>query len=462
MEFRHRPVEAERRRRHLPVDRKARTGQRRRAQRTLVHPRPRVAETTAVAVEHLDIGEHVVAPGHRLRPLQVGEAGHHRPGPRLGLRHPRPHQHRQPLDRRVAWPRTQSRSRSPPGRCAPRGVQPPGRRPISSRSRLSTFMWMSSSARRTRSPPASISDKTVSRPSRSPPRRYQRDAGAPSMRRGRGSPRCRPGEPPVEVDRGVDRLHDRVGPAGEASSPHRIGTRLVGHATHPPCPSSAPALPGGGPAIRRARARRKPRRRPESPAPGSRGCGPARCASSSSTTRRSAHGRRRLHRRRRTSRASAQPSSNGRFRLVNFWATWCARAAREMPALDALARERGRADFEVIAIATGRNSADAITRFKEEAGDHPRCRPSSTRGRARRGDERAGPAGDRPSRPGRLSRSPACSAAPTGTAQRPTPSSTALIASDSRRHPRKWATRSPNSEDNRPPGLRSRPRRRNR
>ena len=58
--------------------------------------------------------------------------------------------------------------------------------------------------------------------------------------------------------------------------------------------------------------------------------------------------------------------SNGRLRLVNFWATWCAPCREEMPALDALARERGGADFEVIAIATGRNSLDAIARFKEE------------------------------------------------------------------------------------------------
>jgi thiol-disulfide isomerase/thioredoxin len=60
--------------------------------------------------------------------------------------------------------------------------------------------------------------------------------------------------------------------------------------------------------------------------------------------------------------------SNGRVRLVNFWATWCAPCREEMPALDALARERGGPDFEVIAIATGRNSPEAIARFKEQEG----------------------------------------------------------------------------------------------
>ena len=61
-------------------------------------------------------------------------------------------------------------------------------------------------------------------------------------------------------------------------------------------------------------------------------------------------------------------ASNGRLRLVNFWATWCAPCRREKPALAALERDRQGDDFEVIAIATGRNSPDAIARFKEEVG----------------------------------------------------------------------------------------------
>ena len=60
--------------------------------------------------------------------------------------------------------------------------------------------------------------------------------------------------------------------------------------------------------------------------------------------------------------------SDGKVRLVNFWATWCAPCRVEKPSLDALQREMGGADFEVIAIATGRNDPAGIKRFNEEVG----------------------------------------------------------------------------------------------
>lgn len=60
--------------------------------------------------------------------------------------------------------------------------------------------------------------------------------------------------------------------------------------------------------------------------------------------------------------------SDGKLRLVNFWATWCAPCRREKPALDALQRDLGGEGFEVIAVATGRNGLDDIERFNAEVG----------------------------------------------------------------------------------------------
>lgn len=58
----------------------------------------------------------------------------------------------------------------------------------------------------------------------------------------------------------------------------------------------------------------------------------------------------------------------GKLVVLNFWATWCAPCRKEMPHLSKLQAELGGADFEVVTIATGRNSPKGIKRFFEEIG----------------------------------------------------------------------------------------------
>lgn len=58
----------------------------------------------------------------------------------------------------------------------------------------------------------------------------------------------------------------------------------------------------------------------------------------------------------------------GKYVLLNFWATWCAPCRKEMPMLSALQSEFGGDRFEVLTVATGRNSPQGIKKFFEETG----------------------------------------------------------------------------------------------
>ena len=58
----------------------------------------------------------------------------------------------------------------------------------------------------------------------------------------------------------------------------------------------------------------------------------------------------------------------GKWVLLNFWATWCAPCRKEMPMLSELQEELGGDDFEVVTIATGRNPAPAMQSFFAEIG----------------------------------------------------------------------------------------------
>lgn len=58
----------------------------------------------------------------------------------------------------------------------------------------------------------------------------------------------------------------------------------------------------------------------------------------------------------------------GKTLLVNLWATWCAPCRAEMPALDALQKQAGGADFEVVAINVDTGSDEKPKAFLSEIG----------------------------------------------------------------------------------------------
>ena len=56
-------------------------------------------------------------------------------------------------------------------------------------------------------------------------------------------------------------------------------------------------------------------------------------------------------------------SLSGSLTLVNFWATWCAPCLDEMPSLSNLQKIKGGKDFNVVTIATMRNSPKSVENF---------------------------------------------------------------------------------------------------
>ncbi len=54
------------------------------------------------------------------------------------------------------------------------------------------------------------------------------------------------------------------------------------------------------------------------------------------------------------------------YMIINFWATWCAPCKKEMPSLNSLAQNMKYEDIQIITIASGRNSKEAIDGFFDD------------------------------------------------------------------------------------------------
>ncbi len=67
-------------------------------------------------------------------------------------------------------------------------------------------------------------------------------------------------------------------------------------------------------------------------------------------------------------RARSLSEWRGRIVLLNLWATWCVPCRKEMPALDALAGERGSNDFAVVAVNIDTRDPDKPRAFLRDIG----------------------------------------------------------------------------------------------
>ena len=83
------PVKAQCGRGHVAIDRVGGAGQGRRSERAFIEARARILKPSGIAAEHFDIGQQMMAEGHRLGILQMGEAGQDGFGLLLGAGHQR-------------------------------------------------------------------------------------------------------------------------------------------------------------------------------------------------------------------------------------------------------------------------------------------------------------------------------------------------------------------------------------
>ncbi len=232
-----RPIETEQLGGVGPIDRIGGAGQRGGAERHHVHAPPTVGQALAVAIQHLEPGQHVMTEGDGLSDLQMGEAGHDGLGLALG-------EIQQGRLEGARWPRGSGRSpraaraerRSRPDRCASARCAASCRhRRCCSVRADSTFMWTSSSGIDHSKAPASIRSRTASSP----------DDDGIALRVAQDALTGQHGgmgdraldvvaiEPSVEVDRGGEGLDEGIGGRIEAPGPGLGGRAWLVHLRDP-------------------------------------------------------------------------------------------------------------------------------------------------------------------------------------------------------------------------------------
>ena len=228
----HRAGEAQRLRRPARIDRMRRAGERRGAERRFVQPRAAVGEAAAVAAEHLDIGQQMMAEGDGLRRLQVGEARHDGRGILLGAidqRRLQVAQHRlQPVDR-VAHPQPDIERDLVVARA--RGVQPAaGRADQLGEPRLDVEMDVLELGRELEAAGLDLLAHLL-QPALdgTPVLRRQDSPGDQHVGMGQRARDVLRVEPAVETDGGVDLLHDFRRAELVATAPHGVGAILLRH-----------------------------------------------------------------------------------------------------------------------------------------------------------------------------------------------------------------------------------------
>src|SRR5271154_4935428 len=355
----HRPRKAKRRSRRRTVDRIGRAGERGGPERAFVHAFLRIFKPTAIAFEHLHIGEAMMREGDRLRWLQMRESRHNGLGVRAGLEKQHFLNSTEPgfgARARLAQPKAEIGRNLIVART--RRVQPPPR--LADELRQPCFDVEMDVLQLALEDEAAFGDlgRDLVEPLHNCIRVGLSDDPLLGQHPGMG---LRAGDvlfrqPFVEFDGGVYLLHDGSRAALEASAPHRV----LAHGPQP-MPGKIPGiltLAAVGAAlvvlyvIRPAQA---------SPVP----IPPSLAALMPDATPKAVPAVSVVD-----ANGKVQPLSalKGHVVILNLWATWCAPCVEELPAVGKLAAALGSGKVVIVAVNAGHDDAAKTAAFLKAHG----------------------------------------------------------------------------------------------